>query len=139
MYFYSNLNISDLLIRGYSKDHVIHLVSTFVIGFYALRLNSGVNGTAHNTLPVYCNVTVGNIAPYNHSDVFYKSLDHDSSVDDAVSSLKNKIKNDNLCCKEINAILGVSENNVESIDDFIPIKIGQLKDILNKLIKTHKI
>ena len=139
MYFNANLNISDLIKKKYNKEKIISLVVKFVVGFYTLLLNSGVSGTASNTLPVYCHVTVGNKTAYNHSTCFYKPLDHGSSFEDAIELLKKAIDEDNKLEEGIRSVMTPNVKVEYSSKEFKPTieEIKQLKDTLNKLIKSE--
>lgn len=133
VYFNANLNLSEILNREYSKETVIDLAKTFTMGMYNLRLNSGVSGTSHNTLPSYCHITIGNVLPLNHSSLFYTSQDKDHVIEESISKLKDKIEKDNNALKAINSFYG-NPTRIDSFE-FNPDNFTYLQNSLNSMLE----
>lgn len=134
MYFNSNLNISELNNRKYSKEQIIDIVKRFVMSNYSLEMKSGASGTAHNALPCYCRVTIKNSSPKNHLGAFYTPVDADDTIEDVISNLDKCIHDEIEESECINDYKGIENKgdsfrfkaNKESLD--------KLNAILNELI-----
>lgn len=133
MYFNANVNISELLKR-YSKEETEEIVKCFVFSYFTMRFNSGASGTAHNMLPSYFRVTVGNIAPENHFDAFLSPLDSKAPISEAIDILKDTIDKGLETSKCINKYTGI-ETKVESFDfDFLEPSVTKLHNVLHDMI-----
>ena len=134
MYFNSNLNISELNNRKYSKEQIVDIVKRFVMSNYSLEMKSGASGTAHNELPCYCRVTIKNSSPKNHLCAFYTPVDGDDTIEDVINKLDRCISceiEESECINDYKGIENKGDSfcfkaNKESID--------KLNAILNELI-----
>ena len=131
-YTHYNINLSELLNRGYTKDQIIKNIVLHTLDQYTLRFNGGVTGTAHNTRPSYFNITLGYFNPINHGDQFYVSADSGSFIENSIQKLKEGIE---MSISERSAWLkyyGIP-NNVKSFP-FTPLDIDTLENSLKEVL-----
>lgn len=117
VYYSVNLNIKDLL-KKYNNDveAVKKYVAKFLVATYAHPLESGANGTNHNSQPLFFNVTIGNFIPHNHLEVFYKPVEPDSDIDSIKETLKQSIHKD----------LEKQKQMIEKYNQFADLKLDEI-------------
>lgn len=87
----ATLDVKKLIDFGCTEERAVKAAIDWVYAFYDMDLPSGSNGTFTKVYPDYCHVLLGNTQPINSSNAYYNPLDSDSSIEDAIKALSNKI------------------------------------------------